>query len=48
MVQFKEKLKIDDIDIQLQTNLQPKQGIFFNGQVFDAYAFFSEGPRAQG
>ena len=36
------KNKLTEIDIQLQTNLPPNQGIFFNGQVFDAYAFFSE------
>jgi len=33
---------LDEIDIQLQTNLPSKQGIFFNGQIFDAYVFFSE------
>jgi len=36
------KNKLTEIDIQLLTNLPPNQGIFFNGQVFDAYAFFSE------
>ena len=34
--------KINQIDLQLNTQLIPNQGIFFNGQVFDAYAFFSE------
>ena len=36
------KTKLNQIDIQLQTNLPPNQGIFFNGQIFDAYVFFSE------
>jgi hypothetical protein len=36
------KSKIDDIDIQIQTKLPVKEGIFFNGQVFDAYIFISE------
>ncbi len=36
------KTKLTEIDIQLQTNLPPNQGIFFNGQVFDAYLFFTE------
>ena len=30
------------IEIQLKTNLTPNQGIFFDGQVFDAYLFVSE------
>ena len=33
---------VNQISLQLQTNLPPKQGIFFNGQIFDAYVFFSE------
>ena len=36
------KTKLNEIDIQLQTNFPSKQGIFFNGQIFDAYVFFSE------
>ncbi len=31
--------KVDEIDLQISTNLPPKQGVFFDGQVFDAYAF---------
>ena len=31
--------KVNEIDLQLNTNLPPNQGIFFNGQVFDAYVF---------
>src|SRR5690606_9548161 len=29
-------------ELLLNTNLPPKQGIFFDGQVFDAYAFVSD------
>ena len=36
------KTKLNEIDIQLQTNLPPRQGIFFNGQIFDAYVFVSD------
>jgi hypothetical protein len=35
------KTKVDQIDLQLNTQLIPTQGIFFDGQVFDAYAFAS-------
>ena len=31
--------KIDRIDLQINTTLPPVQGIFFNGQIFDAYTF---------
>ena len=34
--------KIHEIDLQLNTNLPPKQGIFFDGQIFDAYIFVSD------
>jgi len=33
--------KLEHIDLQINANLPPNQGIFFNGQVFDAYAFVS-------
>ena len=36
------KTKLNEIDVKLQTNLPPNHGIFFNGQVFDAYVFFAE------
>ncbi|MBP1673426.1 MAG: RhuM-like protein [Bacteroidetes bacterium] len=36
------KTKLQEIDIHLNTNLPPNHGIFFNGQVFDAYKFVSE------
>jgi hypothetical protein len=31
--------RVDEIDLQIKSNLPPKQGIFFDGQVFDAYVF---------
>ena len=34
--------EVKQISLQIQTNLPPNQGVFFNGQVFDAYVFFSE------
>ena len=34
--------KVNEIDLQLKTSLPPNQGIFFNGQVFDAYAFVAD------
>ncbi len=34
--------KVEGIELQIQANLPPNQGIFFNGQVFDAYAFVSD------
>ena len=33
--------KVNEIDLQLKTNLPPNQGIFFDGQIFDAYAFIN-------
>jgi hypothetical protein len=33
------KNKIDEIDFQIKTNLPPNEGIFFDGQVFDAWQF---------
>ncbi len=33
--------KIDRIDLQINTTLPPVQGIFFNGQIFDAYTFIA-------
>ena len=33
--------KVDEIDFQINTNLPTKQGIFFEGQVFDAYVLVS-------
>ncbi len=34
--------KVDGIELQIEANLPPNQGIFFNGQVFDAYTFVSD------
>ena len=34
--------KVNEIDIQIKTSLPPKQGIFYNGQVFDAYVFVAD------
>ena len=36
------KSKIDGIDFQIKTNLPPSEGIFFDGQIFDAYLFVSD------
>ncbi|RLD59982.1 MAG: DNA-binding protein [Bacteroidetes bacterium] len=34
--------KINKIDLQLNTNLPPNQGVFFDGQIFDAYKLVSD------
>ncbi len=34
--------KVNEIDVQINSNLPPQQGIFFEGQIFDAYVFTSE------
>jgi len=34
--------KVEEIDFQIKTNLPPNEGIFYNGQIFDAYTFVSE------
>ena len=34
--------KVNEFDLQLKTSLPPKEGIYFDGQVFDAYTFVSE------
>ncbi len=34
--------KIDEINLQLNTNLPPNQGIFFDGQIFDAYKLVAD------
>ena len=33
--------KVDGIDLQIKTSLPPNQGIFFDGQIFDAHVFVS-------
>lgn len=34
--------KVEGIDLQLQTSLPPNQGIFYNGQIFDAYTLIAD------
>ncbi len=34
--------KVEAIDLIINTELPPKQGIFFNGQIFDAHKFVSD------
>jgi len=34
--------KVDKIDLQINTSLPPKQGIFYDGQFFDAYVFVAD------
>ncbi len=36
------KEKANKFDLQIKTSLPPNEGIFFNGQVFDAYIFVSD------
>lgn len=36
------KKEIGEIKLQLNTTLPPKQGIFYDGQIFDAYAFVAQ------
>ena len=38
----KYKTKVEEFDFQIQTNLTHKEGIFFEGQVFDAYVFITD------
>ena len=35
------KNKVNQIDLQINTHLIPSQGVFFNGQIFDAYELAS-------
>jgi hypothetical protein len=35
------KSKLGEIDFQIKTNLPPNEGIFFEGQIFDAHVFVS-------
>lgn len=36
------KEKLNNFDLQVKTSLLPNEGIFYNGQVFDAYVFVSQ------
>jgi hypothetical protein len=38
---FQLKRKMVEFDFQIRTNLQPNEGIFYDGQVFDAHHFVS-------
>lgn len=38
---YQIKNKIEKFDFQIKTNLPPHQGIFFDGQIFDAHHFVS-------
>jgi hypothetical protein len=40
--------KVNEIDLQLKTNLPPGQGVFYDGQIFDAYAFINNLLRGAG
>ncbi len=33
--------KVENIDLRIEANLPPNQGIFYDGQIFDAYVFVS-------
>jgi hypothetical protein len=35
------KGKVDEFDFQIKTNLPPNEGIFYDGQIFDAWQFVS-------
>lgn len=39
---FYLKKKVDEVDFQLKTQLPPNEGIFYDGQIFDAYKFVSD------
>jgi len=34
--------RVEGIDLQINASLPPNQGIFFNGQIFDAYVFVTD------
>jgi hypothetical protein len=36
---FHLKKRVEEIDVQINTNLPPHEGIFYDGQIFDAYQF---------
>jgi len=36
------KSKLGKIDLQIKTSLPPKEGIYFDGQIFDAYVFAND------
>ena len=36
------KVKVDKFDFQIKTNLPPNEGIFYDGQIYDAWQFVSD------
>lgn len=36
------KRKVDEFDLQIKTQLPPNEGIYFDGQIYDAYKFVSD------
>ncbi len=36
------KEKVNEFDLQIKTNMPPNEGIFYDGQIFDAYQFVSK------
>jgi hypothetical protein len=36
------KRKVDEFDFQIKSGIPPSEGIFYDGQIFDAYKFVSE------
>jgi len=36
------KEKVNEFDLQIKTSLPPNEGVFFNGQIFDAYVFVND------
>ncbi|MGV8094707.1 MAG: RhuM family protein [Mangrovibacterium sp.] len=36
------KSKVDEFDFQIKTNLPPHEGVFYDGQIFDAHLFVSD------
>jgi len=39
---FSLNKRVDDFEFQIKTNLPPSEGIFFDGQIFDAYLFITD------
>ena len=39
---FQIKEKVNEIEFQVNTNLPPNEGIFFDGQIFDAWQFVAQ------
>lgn len=39
---FYLKTRVNEFDFQIKTNLPPNEGIFYDGQIFDAYKFVTD------